>query len=197
MPGSLASSGCGNAVVRKQCPAHAMPGLRRASPMFERNRTSVVLRGQTTNDQPGCYSRVRRVLSSELCWLRPPGEDHLRSVASFLCHASSVTLVNLATFGSPATLGADRAEGGVRYSMGRHQSSALWRLRVMETRARCPVTRRSPRANSRCPAVRAGARGAAAAESRVLLRPNPRCRAVEPARPNPRCRAAEPWGGPG
>ena len=62
---------CGN-----NAPLTAMPGLRRASPTFERNRTSVVLQGQATNDQPGCYSRVRRVLSSEPRWLRLPGEDH-------------------------------------------------------------------------------------------------------------------------
>lgn len=114
-----------------------------------------MLRGQTANNQPGCYSRVRRVLSSELCWLCLPGEDHGIGVIFFLA---------LRPIRNASKSGHFRLISHIRDRLAREGSvlngpasrSALWRIRVMETRATRPVTRRSPRTISRHP-VRAGA----------------------------------------
>ena len=98
---------------------------------------------------PGCYSRVSWVLSSELRRLSEPGEDPYRCRLPVRRDDSSVTAVHRFTSCSPATLEVVLAARRWGIAAGWRRPRLLWRIRVMETRAACPVkTRHSMRRTS-------------------------------------------------
>ena len=95
---------------------------------------------------PGCYSRVSWVLSSELRRLSEPGEDPYRCRLPVRRDDSSATAVHRFTSCSPATLEVVPAARRWGIAAGWPRPRLLWRIRVMETRATCPVkTRHSMR----------------------------------------------------